>query len=83
VVGATDARPDFNIDPREVAKLLEIPLSDLLDATRIGNKEIVVRDNITIQAPYYGLQGQTVWGASAMILSELLVLLEEIRVKSE
>jgi hypothetical protein len=43
----------------------------------------VVRDNITIQAPFYDLQGQTVWGASAMILSELLVVLEEIGVKQE
>jgi 8-oxo-dGTP pyrophosphatase MutT (NUDIX family) len=77
VVGATNVRPDFNTDPREVAQLLEIPLNDLLDATRIGTKEIVVRDNITIQAPFYDLQGQTVWGASAMILSELLVVLEE------
>jgi 8-oxo-dGTP pyrophosphatase MutT (NUDIX family) len=83
VVGAIDVRPDFNTDPREVAQLLEIPLNDLLDATRIGTKEIVVRDNITIQAPFYDLQGQMVWGASAMILSELLVVLEEIGVKQE
>lgn len=78
VVGATNVRPDFSPDSREVAQLLEIPLYELLDVTRIGNKEIVVRDNIVIQAPFYDLLGQTVWGASAMILSELLAVLEEV-----
>jgi 8-oxo-dGTP pyrophosphatase MutT (NUDIX family) len=81
VVGTTQARPDFVLDPREVAMLIEIPLYELQDVNRIGAKEIIVRDNITIQAPFYDLQGQTVWGASAMILSELLTVLEEIGLK--
>ena len=78
VVGATSQRPDFKPDPYEVERLLEVPLDELQDVTRIGSKEIIVRDSITIQAPYYDLQGQIVWGATAMIISELNTVLEEL-----
>jgi 8-oxo-dGTP pyrophosphatase MutT (NUDIX family) len=78
VVGATYQRPDFRPDPYEVDRLLEVPLDELQDVTRIGSKEIIVRDTITIQAPYYDLQGHTVWGATAMIISELNAILSEM-----
>lgn len=79
VVGAMTFRPDFKPDSYEVDTLLEVPLDELQDVTRIGSKEMIVRDNIPIQAPFYDLQGQTVWGATAMIISELLAALDEIR----
>ncbi len=78
VVGAARSRPDFKPDAYEVDALLEVPLTELQDVTRIGTKEIVVREGIAIQAPYYDLQGHTVWGATAMMLSELLEVLGEL-----
>ena len=78
VVGAARTRPDFKPDPYEVDALLEVPLDELQDVTRIGSKEIIVREGITIQAPYYDLQGHTVWGATAMMISELLEVLESL-----
>lgn len=77
VVGATSVRPAFVPDPREVDTLLEVPLDELRDVNKIGEKEISVGD-ISVRAPYYDLQGQTVWGATAMVLSEFLVVLEEV-----
>jgi 8-oxo-dGTP pyrophosphatase MutT (NUDIX family) len=75
VVGAARHRPDFKPDPYEVDALLEVPLTELQDVTRIGSKEIIVREDIAIEAPFYDLQGHTVWGATAMMLSELLEVL--------
>ncbi len=75
VVGAARSRPDFKPDLYEVDALLEVPLDELQDVTRIGSKEIIVREGIAIQAPYYDLQGHTVWGATAMMISELLEVL--------
>ncbi len=75
VVGAARFRPDFRPDPYEVDALLEVPLNELQDITRIGSKEIFVQEGITIQAPFYDLQGHVVWGATAMIISELLEVL--------
>jgi 8-oxo-dGTP pyrophosphatase MutT (NUDIX family) len=80
VVGAARSRPDFKPDPYEVDALLEVPLTELQDVTRIGSKEIIVREGIAIQAPYYDLQGHTVWGATAMMLSELLEVLGSLGV---
>lgn len=78
VVGAARSRPAFQLDPYEVDALLEVPLDELQDSTRMGSKEIIVREGITIQAPFYDLQGHVVWGATAMILSELLEVLESL-----
>jgi 8-oxo-dGTP pyrophosphatase MutT (NUDIX family) len=78
VVGATRSRPDFRPDPYEVDALLEVPLTELQDVTRIGSKEIIVREGIAIEAPYYDLQGHTVWGATAMMVSELLEVLRSL-----
>jgi 8-oxo-dGTP pyrophosphatase MutT (NUDIX family) len=64
LVGAADARPDFAPNVLEVAQLLEVPLDDLRDAARIGEKDIPVGE-LSIRAPYFDLQGQTVWGATA------------------
>jgi 8-oxo-dGTP pyrophosphatase MutT (NUDIX family) len=80
VVGAAWSRPNFKPDAYEVDALLEVPLTELQDVTRIGSKEIVVREGIAIQAPYYDLQGHTVWGATAMMLSELLEVLASLQI---
>lgn len=63
--------PVFRIDPREVAEIIETPLSLLLDpATRI--EEVWTRRGIEMLVPYFAVQGHKVWGATAMILSEFI-----------
>jgi 8-oxo-dGTP pyrophosphatase MutT (NUDIX family) len=77
VVGYLPYRPDFFPDLREVADIIEISLSLLADKGIVGTKEMLVR-NVLIQAPYYGVNMHTVWGATAMMLSEFLTILEEM-----
>ena len=77
VVGYLPYRPDFFPDIREVADIIEISLTLLADKGIVGTKEMLVR-NVLIQAPYYGLDTHTVWGATAMMLSEFLSVMEEI-----
>jgi 8-oxo-dGTP pyrophosphatase MutT (NUDIX family) len=72
VVGITHSRPDFKLNAFEVDRLLEVPLAELLDISRMGTKEIMASEGIVVDAPYYDLQGHTLWGATAMIISELL-----------
>ena len=38
---------------------------------------IKARNNIEIQAPYFDIDAEMVWGATAMILSELLLIWEK------
>ncbi len=72
-VGWCSSRPEFRNDPYEVAQLLETPLAHLLDPGTIQREKWILRGR-TADVPYFRVAGQTVWGATAMILSELLAL---------
>lgn len=76
IVGVTDVRPEFVIATREVAEVLEVPLDDLRDASRIrtGTR---IREGVAIEYPYFDFHGHQVWGATAMVLGELIAMLEE------
>ncbi|NJO03393.1 MAG: hypothetical protein HC880_18435 [Bacteroidia bacterium] len=75
-VAAINYRPAFAPSPHEVAHLLEIDLNDFMRDNKLTYGDIKARQ-ATLQVPYYALAGQTVWGATAMILSEFLMLLED------
>lgn len=72
-VGWIDYRPDFRLDPYEVAALIEAPLLALLDPAtrRVENWTLRGRQ---VEVPYFAVENQTIWGATAMMLSELLAL---------
>ncbi len=74
VVGVTDVRPTFRPAPGEVEAIVEVPLEDLQDASRIriGTRQ---RDGIEVEYSYLDLGGHQVWGATAMILGEFMQLL--------
>ena len=72
-VGWCDSRPAFHTDPYEVALLIEMPLLTLLDPTNRRVETWTLRGR-QVEVPYFAIAGQTVWGATAMMLSELLAL---------
>lgn len=72
-VGWIDYRPLFRPDPYEVAQLVETPLLDLLDEQNRHVETWELRGR-TAQVPVFAVQGQKIWGATAMMLSELLAL---------
>ncbi|WP_235861408.1 NUDIX hydrolase [Pontibacter flavimaris] len=78
VVGYMKYKPAFLIEPREVDQLIEVSLSTLLDKSFRGITNMVVADNVEISAPYFGVDGHTVWGATAMMLSELVSIINEL-----
>jgi len=73
VVGRIADPPDFEPDPHEVAHIIEASVSELLDEKRI---KITERFGFTV--PYFDIQDEVIWGATAMILSELCAILEPI-----
>ena len=78
VVGVSDVRPAFVPAPDEVAEVLEVSLDDLRDASRIRHATRI-REGVAIEYPYFDLHGHQVWGATAMVLGELICLLEDER----
>jgi 8-oxo-dGTP pyrophosphatase MutT (NUDIX family) len=74
-VAVTDVRPDFRIARCEVEALVEAPLDDLLDPAHVqwGTR---TREGYLIDFPFFDIAGLQIWGATAMILSELAAVLE-------
>ncbi len=79
-VGTCPARPPLVPKPAEVERLLEIPLAHLADPANFGGHER--RDEgRAYHAPHFLWQTHRIWGATCMILGELITLLEEIGIE--
>jgi 8-oxo-dGTP pyrophosphatase MutT (NUDIX family) len=78
VVGCTSMRPAFQRAEWEVARIIEAPVSVLSDPrtlkremrTRTVNGRI-----IEVDVPFYDIDGEKVWGATAMVLAEFCAIL--------
>lgn len=79
VIGVLEARPVFRREEWEVARILEVPLSVLRDPAivkrRARTREIGGK-RIEIEVPYFDIDGEEVWGATAMVLAEFLAIIE-------
>jgi 8-oxo-dGTP pyrophosphatase MutT (NUDIX family) len=77
VVGIVDERPDFQIAEWEVARLLEVPLARLTDRGLV-KREMRTREHsgqsFQLNWPYFDLDGEKVWGATAMALAEFMAM---------
>ena len=78
-LGYTESRPEFELDPREVANLIEIGVSDLFKEERKGIKKVPIANGLKITTPVYNLKNDFIWGATAMILREFEELFSSFR----
>lgn len=79
VVGTVHARPEFALHSWEVARILEPSLSLLRDPStlrRTTRKRDIGGVAVDIEVPYFEIDGEEVWGATAMILAEFLAIVE-------
>jgi 8-oxo-dGTP pyrophosphatase MutT (NUDIX family) len=80
VVGIADSRPPFAIHEWEVARLLEVTIDTLEDPLRLKREQRTRELNgetYQIDYPYFDIEGEKVWGATAMALAEFLAMLRE------
>jgi 8-oxo-dGTP pyrophosphatase MutT (NUDIX family) len=75
VVAVSDTRPDFRRAAAEVAHILDVPIRDLVDGSRLRRIRRLRDDGVEYDVPYFEIDGQQVWGATAMVLAEFLWLL--------
>lgn len=68
-------RPVFRPDPTEVAAVLEMPLDFFFRKENMGIRTMEFANGLRAEVPYFDINGQMLWGATAMILSEFLTLL--------
>ena len=75
-VGLMNRTPNLIPQQSEVEKILEVDLEDFLDEKNLISKELSTSYAKNIQVPAFSLNGHVVWGATAMMLSELKDLLK-------
>ena len=78
VVGIHSGKPNFVREEFEVEEIIEAELYDFLDHGNRKSKDIEVRGGVLRDVPYFEIQGHVVWGATAMMMSELIYILENI-----
>lgn len=78
-IGFAAERPELIPDPREVDALIEAPIEALLEKNNVREKSIFISAlNAKVRAKYFDVSGHTVWGATAMMISEFNAIVEEI-----
>lgn len=77
VVASLGYVPPFQIQESEVAALIEVPISRLLNP---ATRQISTRKTGggLFEAPFFAVDGHEVWGATAMMLAEFVAVLQSL-----
>ena len=73
-----DSKPKYVIDPMEVDNILEVDHKDILNDDNEEVRTIKHSQGFELETPCFVFDQKVVWGASAMILAELKVILKTI-----
>jgi 8-oxo-dGTP pyrophosphatase MutT (NUDIX family) len=76
VVGWIDKRPDFSHQEEEVVFLFDAEIDRFLDQSIVKVKAFEIRGEM-IDIKYFDYDGHVIWGATAMMLNELLSILKK------
>lgn len=70
-VAFSAAALEFSPNPQEVVELIEYPIAQLLQPGIVRRKPIFVQKfNRTFESGYFDINGQTLWGATAIMVQE-------------
>ena len=78
IVGYTSIAPSFIPDPIEIKKVIPCNLFSFLDPDFLVIHDIKVGSRILPEIPCYKIEDMYIWGATAMIFSELLEVIKSI-----
>ncbi|MDB9960775.1 CoA pyrophosphatase [Oceanihabitans sp.] len=75
-IGYMKSKPKFVKEESEVEALIEVALTHFLDENNIITKTVSTSYKVNVEVPAFQLNGYVVWGATAMMLSEIKDLLK-------
>lgn len=78
VVAAIEGDPFFKPDSHEVVRIIEAQLDDITSDNAMKQKEILAAGRYRMNAPHFEIDGEVVWGATAMMVNEFRMILREI-----
>ena len=68
----------FRPDEREIERIIEVPVSCLLDNNCLREEPALEEDGKVFTQYFYRYQDEVIWGATARILTQLLDILRQI-----
>tara|TARA_Y100001970_G_scaffold274176_1_gene373544 strand:+ start:538 stop:1158 length:621 start_codon:yes stop_codon:yes gene_type:complete len=77
-VGWAEEKPHTKVQDTEVRRVFSVSINDLILEDNLKIKEDYF-SNTPVTVPYFDLNGETVWGATSMILSEFKFILRDIK----
>ncbi|WP_298761123.1 CoA pyrophosphatase [uncultured Psychroserpens sp.] len=77
-LGVTTITPNFVKQDEEVEDLIEVKLTDFLNENHTKDVSVMTSYERELEVPAFILNGHVVWGATAMMLSELKDLLKMV-----
>ncbi len=77
-LGTINEKPLFIPEESEVESVIEVLLSDFMSEEAVFHKKLTTSYAKEIEVPAFKLNEYTVWGATAMMLSEVKELLKHI-----
>ena len=77
-VGWTEEKPHTKVQDAEVKRVFSVSINDLILEKNLKTKKGFF-SNKSVKVPYFDLNGETVWGATSMILSEFKFILRNMK----
>ena len=68
-------KPNFSVSAYEVNALIEWEINQLLNPNIIKETTLEATPGLKLKTPYFDVQGKVLWGATAMMLNELKVII--------
>ncbi|MDT0557400.1 CoA pyrophosphatase [Ichthyenterobacterium sp. W332] len=77
-LGVLNSTPIFKKEDKEVEQIIEIPLQDILNDSNVISTSVSTSYKVAVNVPAFKLKDQIIWGATAMMLSEIKDLLKQV-----
>jgi hypothetical protein len=77
-VAVLGREPSWEIDPLEVAKVVVVPVRHFVNPNALVATPIEVQPGVRVSLPAFHWQGEVIWGATAIILTEFALAWREL-----
>ncbi len=78
VLAYTQVPPNYTLEPTEVAEVLDFPLSAFQQSSNQTTVLVEVANGRSLEAPCFLIEERVIWGATAMMMSELVAIVNQI-----
>jgi 8-oxo-dGTP pyrophosphatase MutT (NUDIX family) len=79
IVGYMKNMPEFSFQSGEVQEIIKVSMDELSSPSIVRKEKILLQNQQIIETPVYTIHNHLIWGATAMIIAELIAVLKEVQ----